>query len=248
VAATPVQGDADVRSFFDGCAAAYAEQHGHPERLLAGRLALIRAHAGLRPQDAVLDVGCGPGQHLLALAPEIAGGVGVDLSPRMIEVARAALASSPSRQRLRFEVADAQALGPPAVPPGSFDLALCIGALEHMLDKRAALAGIHRALAPGGRLFCLGPSGDYLWYRRIAPLLGFATKHLSSDVFLGRAELTALLSEAGFERVRTGPWTFIPRGDMPPVLASLLGGLDAVGRVAGWRALRGGLWACAWKD
>jgi ubiquinone/menaquinone biosynthesis C-methylase UbiE len=246
VTATPVRGNADVRGFFDLHAADYAEQHGHPARLLAERLALVRREARLAPDDVVLDVGCGHGHHLLALAPEIARGIGVDLSPAMIEVARARLAASPWGGRLRFEAGDAASLEG-VVGADSVDLALCIGALEHMLDKQAALASVHRVLRAGGRFFCLTPSGDYLWYRALAPLLGFATKHLSTDVFLTRRALTTLLARAGFDRVRTGSWTFIPRGDMPRSIARLLGGLDTLGRIADLRALRGGLWVCASK-
>jgi ubiquinone/menaquinone biosynthesis C-methylase UbiE len=241
-----VHDNADVRAFFDLCAAAYAEQHGDPRRLLAERLALVRREARLAPDDVVLDLGCGPGHHLLALAPEIARGIGVDLSPAMIEVARARLAASSWGGRLRFEAGDAASLDG-VVAADSVDLVLCIGALEHMLDKRAALASIHRVLRAGGRFFCLTPSGDYVWYRAFAPLLGFATKHLSTDVFLTRDALTTLLARAGFDGVRTGSWTFIPKGDMPRAIGRLLAGLDAVGRIADLRALRGGLWVCASK-
>jgi 2-polyprenyl-6-hydroxyphenyl methylase/3-demethylubiquinone-9 3-methyltransferase len=241
-----VHDNADVRAFFDQHAASYAEQHGDPERLLADRLALVRREARLAPDDVVLDLGCGHGHHLLALAPEIARGIGVDLSPAMIELARARLAASPWADRLRFEAGDAARLEG-VVAADSVDLALCIGAFEHMLDKRAALASVHRVLRAGGRFFCLTPSGDYLWYRALAPLLGFATKHLSTDVFPTRDALTTLLVRAGFDHVRTGCWTFIPRGDMPPSIGRLLAGLDTVGRIAGLRALRGGLWVCASK-
>jgi len=252
VVATPVAGNADVRAFFDRLAATYSEQHGHAQRLLSYRLSLVRAHGHLRADDAVLDLGCGMGHHLQALAPEIASGVGVDLSPRMIDVARARLADSPGGERLRFEVLDAQELEAGAaavgIDPGSIDLALCIGALEHMLDKRAVLSGVHHLLAPGGRLFCLMPSGDYVWYRRLAPLLGYATKHLSTDVFPTESELRALLAGVGFTRVETGPWTFIPRGDMPWLLGLVLRALDIAGRWFGVRGWRGGQWVCAWKE
>jgi 2-polyprenyl-6-hydroxyphenyl methylase/3-demethylubiquinone-9 3-methyltransferase len=117
-----------------------------------------------------------------------------------------------------------------------------------MLDKHAALAGVHRALKPGGRFFCLTPSGDYFWYRTLAPLLGFSTRHLSTDTFLGRDELTTLLAQTGFARVEAGTWAFIPRGDIPRFAVLLLEVLDTIGRWTGLRALRGGLWVCAWKD
>ncbi|KFC74555.1 Methylase involved in ubiquinone/menaquinone biosynthesis [Bosea sp. LC85] len=247
VATTPVADSTDLQAFFDRCAATgSAEQHGHPQRLLAYRLALVRSLARPRPSDVVLDLGCGTGHHLLALAPEIERGIGIDVSPGMIELARARLRSAPGRANLNFETGNAEELTD--IADQSIDLAICIGAFEHMLDKRAVLASIHRVLKPGGRFFCLAPDADYVWYRTIAPLLGWSTRHLSSDRMLNRAEFSALLDQAGFRHIQSAPWTFIPRGDVPALVANLLAVLDAVGRLARSDALRGGLALCAWKQ
>jgi 2-polyprenyl-6-hydroxyphenyl methylase/3-demethylubiquinone-9 3-methyltransferase len=163
----------------------------------------------------------------------------------MIELARARLRSSPWRANLTFEVDNAEELK--RIADQSVDLAICIGAFEHMLDKRAVLASIYRVLKFGGRFFCLAPRADYVWYRIIAPLLGFATKHLSSDRMLTHDEFSALLDQAGFRRIRSAPWTFIPKGDVPAPVALLLTVLDAIGRHARFDSLRGGLSLCAWK-
>jgi len=247
VATTPSYNSTDIRSFFDGCAATGSpEQHGHPQRLLEYRLALVRNLARPRPADVVLDLGCGNGHHLLALGPEVAHGIGIDVSPGMIELARARLRSSPWKARLTFEVDNAEELK--GIADQSIDLAICIGAFEHMLDKKAVLASIHRVLKCGGRFFCLAPRADYVWYRTIAPVLGFATKHLSSDRMLTEDEFSVLLDQVGFGRVRCVPWSFIPKGDVPALVALLLTVLDAIGRHARLNSLRGGLALCAWKE
>jgi len=163
----------------------------------------------------------------------------------MIESARASLRSFPSKGNLTFEVDNAEELS--GVADQSVDLAICIGAFEHMLDKRSVLASIYRVLKFGGRFFCLTPRADYIWYRTIAPLLGVATKHLSSDRMVTHNEFFALLDEAGFYRTRSAPWTFIPKGDMPAAAALLLTILDAIGRRARLNSFRGGLSVCAWK-
>jgi ubiquinone/menaquinone biosynthesis C-methylase UbiE len=247
----------DIRSHFDQCASTgFPEAHGHPQQLLEYRLALVRNLVRPGPADVVLDLGCGNGHHLLALAPDVARGIGIDVSPGMIELARARLRGSPARANLgtanpgaanlAFEVDNAEELK--AIADQSVDLAICIGTFEHILDKQAALASIYRVLKPGGRFFCLAPRADYVWYRTIAPRLGFATKHLSSDRLLTHDEFCALLDQAGFRRIQSAPWTFIPKGDMPALVAGLLTVLDAIGRHARLDSLRGGLSLCAWKE
>jgi ubiquinone/menaquinone biosynthesis C-methylase UbiE len=237
----------DIRSFFDRCASTGSlEQHGHPRRLLEYRLALVRNLARIRPSDVVLDLGCGNGHHLLALAPEVASGIGIDVSPEMIASARARLRNSAWKANLTFEVGNAEELN--GIADQSIDLAICIGAFEHMLDKRAVLASVYRVLKIGGRFICLTPDADYVWYRTIAPVLGFGTKHLSSDRILTHEEFSVLLDLAGFRRNRSVPWTFIPKGDVPALVAILLTMLDVIGRHARMDSFRGGISLCAWKE
>jgi len=175
----------------------------------------------------------------------VARGIGIDVSPGMIELARARLRSSTGRANLTFEVDDAEELR--GIADQSIDLAICIGAFEHMVDKQAVLASIYRVLNFGGHFFCLAPHADYVWYR-IAPLLGFATKHLSSDRLLTHDEFSVLLDDVGFRHIRSAPWTFIPKGDVPALVALLLTVLDVIGRHARLDSLRGGLSLCACKE
>lgn len=246
VVTAPAYDTADIKRFFDECASTGAtEQHGHAQRLLKYRLTLVRRVARPRPTDVVLDVGCGNGHHLLALGPEVARGIGIDISSGMIEQARANHRRSTGNGNLTFEIDDAEELK--GIADQSIDLAICIGAFEHMRDKQAVLASIYRALKFGGRFFCLTPHSDYVWYR-IAPVLGFATKHLSSDRFLNSEEFSELLDRAGFGRIRSASWTFIPKGDVPTAVALALNVLDAIGRLTQLASLRGGLSVFAWKE
>lgn len=99
----------------------------------------------------VLDVGCGPGAFARLLAQRGARVVGVDLSPRMIEHARAdAAAAGIPADRLRFEVADA--LAPDGLPRGPFDAASFVLSLQNMEDPAPALRNAARVLVPGGRV------------------------------------------------------------------------------------------------
>lgn len=235
----------DVAAFFDVCAAGYAERHGDPELLLPYRLELIRGAARLDANDAVLEIGCGSGLHLLALAGEFARGIGTDLSPAMIDVARRRAAETGRGGNVTFTVDAAEHLN--SVPDASVDVVLCVGALEHMLDQAEVLRSVFRVLKRGGGFVCLTLNGGSIWYRYLAPVLGFDTRQLATDRYLSRGDLRRLVRGAGFAEMRIDSWTFVQRGDMPAWVASLLDTADRAGRFLGLDVLRGGLRLCAKK-
>jgi SAM-dependent methyltransferase len=108
---------------------------------------------GLAPGQRVLDAGCGPGRHALALARRGIDVIGVDLSPDFIWLAQGAAVAEALNSRARFEVADVRALNYDA----EFDAVICLcqggfGLLGGGDDEGAALAGFAAALRPGGRL------------------------------------------------------------------------------------------------
>lgn len=237
--ARPAENHRDVAAFFDAAAAGYAEAHGDAGELLRYRLGLLREAARLGPEDVVLEIGCGNGLHLLALAGEMRRGIGVDLSPAMIEAARRRAAGIPGGDRVAFAAGPAETLD--AVEDAAVDVVLCVGSLEHMLDRAAVFRNIYRVLKPGGRLACLTLNGGALWYRWVAPACRIETRQLVTDRYLRRAELAGLARDAGFGEPRIDAWTFVQRGDMPAAFAWLFGRLDLLGRLIGSSFLRGGL-------
>jgi SAM-dependent methyltransferase len=243
LATTAARDHGDVRSFFDRSAPSYVEQHGPAARLLRYRTGLLRDAAAFRPTDVVVELGCGDGMHLFAMNDAFAEGIGIDISAAMVERARVA---APADGRFRFAAGVGEEI--PTVADTSVDVVYCVGSLEHMLDQPAVARSAFRVLRLGGRFAGLTPNGGYVWYRRLAPLLGLQTQHLATDHFLTRDELFALLREAGFTNVAIDSWTFIPRGDMPPWVARLLDAVDLLGRALGIRALRGGLRFRATRD
>ncbi len=103
---------------------------------------------GLEPGMRVLDVGCGPGRHAHALADLGIAVHGVDVSQRFVDLARG---SAP--EGATFERLDARNLAFDA----EFDATICLcqGAFGLMTadgHDEAVLAGIARAVRPGGRL------------------------------------------------------------------------------------------------
>jgi SAM-dependent methyltransferase len=102
------------------------------------------------PARALLDAGCGDGRYLAALAGlpvRPARVVGVDISERILEVARRAVdAAGIEAELLRGNL---EAL---PVEDAAFDLVLCVQVVEHLLDAAAGLRELARVLAPGGTL------------------------------------------------------------------------------------------------
>ena len=229
----------DVVEHFDGLAEEYHDTHGPADRLLAYRLAIIRGLFAGAPRDTFLEIGCGTGIHLLPLAGDFSGATGIDVSPAMVRVATRNAARSPHRDRISVGVDSADLLA--TIPDGSVDVVLCVGALEHILDKRATARQVQRVLSRDGVFVCLTPNGGYCWYRFIAPLFRMETRHLSTDRFLAAEELVGLVEDAGLAVRELRHWRFVPRGDMPGWLGTVLVGLDRVGETLGLGWLRGGL-------
>lgn len=132
--------DADV---VDG----YLDRVGRLEPRLAGERAMLEV-VPPRP-ERVLDLGCGDGRLaalVLAARPDIREAVCVDLSPSMLDRARARFAGD---DRVRVEAHD---LGDPIEPFGEFDLVVSGFAIHHLEDarKRTLCAEIARQLRAGG--------------------------------------------------------------------------------------------------
>jgi SAM-dependent methyltransferase len=114
-------------------------------------LSLLPPVAGRR----VLDAGCGPGVYAERLAEQGAEVVGIDVCPRMVELARL---------RLRGKATVVQAdLGRPLdfLAAASFDLVVSALALDYVYDWEGAFGEFHRVLREGGRfVFSVGHPSD----------------------------------------------------------------------------------------
>ena len=109
------------------------------------------AKAALRPQDRVLEIGCGCGECSIDLARIVTEGevLAVDVSAMLLDVAREA---GPAFGNLRFEQGDAQVH---PFPRAAFDAVFSRFGVMFFEDPAAAFANIRVALKSGGRLaFC----------------------------------------------------------------------------------------------
>lgn len=102
----------------------------------------------------LLDIGCGPGRlaRLLAAANPQLEVVGLDASPDMLRQA----GRGPALPNLAFREGRIEE----ASLDGEFDFALSLLSFHHWEEPRAGLEAVHRALAPGGRLWIYEPDSD----------------------------------------------------------------------------------------
>src|SRR5947199_4692142 len=111
-------------------------------------LRLLVEFAGAAPEDTVLDVACGPGLVVCAFAAVVRHATGIDVTPAMIQQARA-LAAEKGLGNVAWQVGDVLPL---PYPDGAFSLVVSRFAFHHFPEPRAVLAEMKRVCAPGGRV------------------------------------------------------------------------------------------------
>ncbi|MEU1495664.1 methyltransferase domain-containing protein [Streptomyces sp. NPDC005776] len=187
---TPIPTLPATRAYYDTVAEDYAERVRLPfaqdalGRAMLGAFAdEVRADGGL----PVADLGCGPGHvaaHLDALGLRVRG---VDVSPRMVDIARR------SHPDLRFEVGSMHALG---FPDGALGGIVAWWSILHTPPDLLPLlfAEFRRVLTSGGRLLLGFHAGDGQPYTGKERENGVAYAiHL-----LDPGRVGAQLAEAGF--------------------------------------------------
>jgi SAM-dependent methyltransferase len=161
---------------------------------------------------AVLDIGCGTGRSTRSIAKLAADGslLGVDLSARMLELARERAAAA-GVTNARFEQADAQ------VHPfeaGAFDLAVSSFGCMFFADPVAAYRNIADALRPDGRLALLAwrEMASNEWITAVVSALAVGRDLPSPPphapgpfAFADPDHVRRVLGEAGFADVELAP-------------------------------------------
>ena len=180
------------------------------------------ALAGIGSEDRVLDLACGTGDLLFAGAADARAAVGLDLTHRMLQLARSRNARTP------LVTGDMLAL-----PFGHscFDVVTTGYGLRNVPDLALAIHEIHRVLVPGGRLLSLdfNKPGNrllraaYLAYLTVVGSALGVVLHGDPDTYRyipesirqypGATGVARLMEAAGFTDVRVVP---------------LLGGLMAI--------------------
>lgn len=141
----------------------------------------------VQPTERVIELGCGPGVAIAALAARASQGlvVGVDQSAVMIRQARWRNAKAVRADRLRLMHAPVERL---AVTDGPFDAALAVNTVGFWSEPIIRLREIGQRLRPGGRIALVSQPR--------CPGATAATSVAAAE------ELAAQLSEAGFVDLR----------------------------------------------
>lgn len=115
----------------------YDSKHSFVSQLGADLVELLAP----RSEERILDLGCGTGHLTHKIATSGAEVLGIDSAPTMIEQARK------NYPHLHFEVADGTNLHFPA----QFDAVFSNAVLHWIKEPEKVVAGVWRALKPGGR-------------------------------------------------------------------------------------------------
>jgi len=152
----------------------------------------------LIPSDvSVIEIGCGTGETLTSLNP--ARGLGIDISPKMIEIARK------NFPELQFEVGDFENLQ----IKEKFDYVVIDGTIGNVGDIQLAFSQLHKVCKPATRIIIV--YYNYLWepVLKFAESFGLRMKHALKH-WLPLEDISNLLYLNDFEVIRKGYRLLLP--------------------------------------
>ncbi|MDJ0748234.1 MAG: class I SAM-dependent methyltransferase [Woeseiaceae bacterium] len=184
---------ADAR-FWDRIAARYARK-AVPDQA-AYETKLEKTDSFLKPDDRVLEIGCGTGTTALHHAPSVAHVLATDISAKMIDIAREK-ARVGGVDNVRFEVSSIDDLD---ATPGQYEVILAHSILHLVADVPRTLRQLRGMLKPGGLLIsntqCIGDSAAWLdWVAPLGRALGVLPR---VNVFRER-EFLQWICDSGFD-------------------------------------------------
>lgn len=185
--------------FWDRSARRYAARPVADMR--AYETTLERSRAWLKPDDRVLEIGCGTGTTALRLAPGAAHITGSDISAEMIAIAEEKRAA----QGIGNVGFIAAPMSDPRLEAAAFDAVLAFNVLHLLDDLPAALTRINGLLRPGGLLISKSPclADMSVALRLVIPAMRLVGKAPPVS-FFGKDALRRAIEDAGFAIEESG--------------------------------------------
>jgi ubiquinone/menaquinone biosynthesis C-methylase UbiE len=166
-----------------------ASEYAAHRQVHAGVFRELCARAGLGPGSRVLEVGCGTGNYIAALAGTFGcTACGLDPSIEMLALVRS--------ERVHCLLGRAQESG---FTDRAFDLIFSVDVIHHVDEKAAFYREAARVLQPGGRICTVTDSADMIRRREI--LSGYFPETVEIEIarYPPIAQLQAWMDAAGLE-------------------------------------------------
>jgi SAM-dependent methyltransferase len=184
----------------------------------ARRVKMLSSH--LKPGMTVLELGCGAGYFTQELARSGADIVAIDVSPELLEIARA----NCSAPNVRYQIQNAHAL---SYAEAVFDSVVGSSVLHH-LEIEEALREIYRVLKPMGTIYFTEPNmlNPQIAIQKNIPWIKRKIGDSPDETAFFRWPLWRLLEQTGYREVRIDPFDFLH----PKTPVALIDHVKAFGR------------------
>jgi len=181
------------------------------------RVKMLSSH--LKPGMTVLELGCGAGYFTQELAHSGADVVAIDLSPELLEMAKA----NCSAPNVHFQIENAYEL---SYGDAAFDSVVGSSVLHH-LEIEKALRDIYRVSKPAGTIFLTEPNmlNPQIAVQKNIPWIKRKLGDSPDETAFFRWPLRRLLERTGYRDVRVEPFDFLH----PKTPAPLIKGVDMLG-------------------
>lgn len=181
--------------FWDKISDRYSKQPIADEAAYQKKLKVTREY--FRPDMEVLEFGCGTGSTAIVHAPYVKHIRAVDISPKMIEIARAK-ADAAGIENITFEVAPCDEIN---APDGSLDVVMGMSILHLLENREEMIVRVHRMLKPGGLFVsstvCMAGLMSVL--KLVIPIMRLFGKAPRTVKCFSVEELVQSLADAGFD-------------------------------------------------
>ena len=221
-------GNADQKAFWETFATLWVGKQEDLDALMAPVLAGVLDRAALKPEQRVLDIGCGTGTSSVLAAHAVGADghvTGADISEPMLARARA---TTGDIAQLSFETTD---VAEHSFAPGSYDQVISRFGVMFFADPVAAFSNVLKAMRPGAQLTmaCWSHLDKNPWFQ--VPMYA-AKSQLGAPppvdpdapgplAFRNTAKVVRILEQSGFQTISAETETLLltPIGDMNRVAA-----------------------------